>query len=172
MEPWLITLLIIFSAYILLIITDLIFVFSFKTILRKHNNSLSVILTTKYDNIKKIVELFSKYNVHLDEELIEQLDQLNPSVFAKQHSVECKKARELLSRIRSDINYIMTSNSSIEKHAEFILAMENVKELDDVYRMNIAMFNADVLGYNYWIRFLPCRYIFSIFKVKTKELIS
>ena len=73
--------------------------------------------------------------------------------------------------LRDEAMFIASKNSFLEKHDEFRIAKRNVLESDNVYRINIAMYNADVLGYNYWIGFLPTRYIYKILKVKRKEII-
>ena len=175
METWQIILLIIsiiIVLYIILFVTNIVFIFSFKSILRKHNKSLSVILNTKYDNLKRLVLILEKHQVELDKDLVDKLNSLNPKDFAKQYTKECKEARDVLSQLRNNITYISTLYPNLEKHNEFQLAKDNVIELDDVYRINIAMYNADVLGYNYWIRFLPFRYVFLLFKLKKKDLIS
>ena len=55
---------------------------------------------------------------------------------------------------------------------DFLQAKNNVLESDAIYRNNVTMYNADVLGYNYWIRFFPCAFVFKLFRVKKKEIIS
>ena len=175
MEPWQITLLvigIIFLGYVLLFITNIGFVHFFKSTLRKHNKALAVILNTKYDNLSKLINITKKLGETFDEDLLNKFYSLEPKDFAKQYTEKCKDARDILSLLKNQIIYLSSTNPSLEKHNEFQLLKDNVIELDVVYRVNIAMYNADVLGYNYWIRFLPFRYVFLLLKFKEKDLIS
>ena len=170
-EIVILTILIIAALYLLLVITDLIFVFTFNSILKKHNKSLSVILNTKYDNLKKILLIFEKLNIKINENILANFNKIKLSDLNKQYTASCKTARDTLSILRNEVLFVASNNPVLEKHNEFLMAKENILELDDVYRVNIAMYNADILGYNYWVRFLPCRYIFLLAKIKTKELI-
>ena len=158
--------------YMLVLICDLIFVFTFKRILKKHDKSLSIVLAVKFENIKKLFEIMKNLNVELDEEVLKNLYSIKLSDFENQASEKCKKSRETLSLLRDHAMFIAMSNPTLNKHNEFILAKQNVLENDEVYRVKLAMYNADVLGYNYWIRFLPTRFIFLMLKVQQKDLIQ
>ena len=48
----------------------------------------------------------------------------------------------------------------------------NVEEAEKLYRQHVVLYNADVLGYNFWISFFLTRYIYKILKRKTKDIIS
>lgn len=158
--------------YLLVLILDLIFVFSFRKILKKHDKSLSIVLAVKYENIKKLFEIMKNFDVEIDQEILGNLYSIELSSFDNQASDVCKEARANLSYLREQAMFLATSNPRLNKHNEFIVAKQNVLENDDVYRVKLAMYNADVLGYNYWIRFLPTRFIFLMLRVKQKELIQ
>lgn len=170
-EVFILVILCILTLYILLIILDLIFVFSFKSILRKHNKSLAVILNTKYDNIQKMISVIDKYGITIDSPALKEFENIDVKDLNKQYTAKCKAARDILSILRNELVFLSSSHPILEQDEIFVMAKENIIQLDDVYRVNIAMYNADVLGYNYWIRFLPCRYIFLLLKTKTKDLI-
>lgn len=161
----------ILGVYFLIVICDLIFVFSFKNILKKHDKSLSIVLAVKYENIKKLFEIMNNLNVKIDQNVLDDLYSIDVSLFENQASETCKFAREKLSKLRDIAMFIASNNATLIKHNEFIVAKQNVLENDEVYRVKLAMYNADVLGYNYWIKFLPTRFIFKILKVKEKDLI-
>ena len=75
-EVFILVILCILALYILLIILDLIFVFSFKSILRKHNKSLAVILNTKYDNIQKMISVIDKYGISIDSPALKEFENI------------------------------------------------------------------------------------------------
>ena len=160
------------AIWTLFLITDLIFVMFFKTVLKKHAKGMTVILNAKYENTKKLYEIFKNYKVPVDRKLIDTLEKIDPKTFGDQSTKECELARTALSYLRDEASFISNKNRELLEKPDFMIAKNNVLELDTQYRSNVAMYNADVLGYNYWISFLPCRFIFKMFKVKKKELIA
>ena len=160
------------GVWILFLIVDLAFVFFFKTILNKHAKAMTVILNAKYENTKKLYDIFQSYNIPIEENLLTILNKINPNDFNRQDTKEGTEARTMLSYLRDEATFISNKNKELLEKPDFVIAKNNVLELDVQYRSNIAMYNADILGYNYWIRFLPCRFIFLMFKVKKKEIIA
>lgn len=156
---------------LVLFIANLIFAAWFKQILKKHSAGMSVTLNAKFDNIKKLFDIMKKLNVKFDEKYIETINSIDINSFKHQWTDECKKAREKLTYLRDEAMFIARSQKNLEKNNEFITAKNNVLEMDTVYRNIVACYNADVLGYNYWIRFLPFRWFWKMIKVKTKDLI-
>lgn len=175
LDGWLNTLLtilvILAGIMIILLIVDLILVSMFRTILSRHNKAMDVILMTKYDNIKKVIAVLQDANIKIDEKIINTLGAIEPITFKEQDTPQCKQAREELTYLRSEIFYLFRKNPTLENNEQFVIAKNNILEMDVVYRNTVAMYNADVLGYNYWVRFLPYRWLFLLFKVKEKEII-
>ena len=157
--------------YLLLMILDLIFVFSFRSIFKKHNTALGVMLHTKYDNIKKIIELLNKLNITIPFEYIEVLNSIDANSFKDQELPECVKARNDLAYLKNELVFMIKNDEILSKNLELKRAMDAVVEMDSNYRTLVAMYNADVLGYNYWINFLLTRYLKYIFKFKKKQMI-
>ena len=157
--------------FLLIWITNLLFASWFKRALNKHEKSLALALNSKFDNIKKLFLIMNKLGVEFDQKYLTIIEEIKIEDFKKQNSPECKKAREQLTYLRDEAVYISRRQQKLEKNNEFITAKNNVLEMDVVYRNTVAYYNADVLGYNYWIRFLPYRWFWKMLKVKTKDLI-
>ena len=175
MEPWQIAVLVIsivVGVYILLIATDGIFISTFRSIFRKHNMALGVMIHTKYDNIKKLLDILHKYDIDVPGKYIEIIDGIDANSFRDQELEECIKARNDLAYLRNELVFLSSTKENLQKNMELIRAKNAITEMDANYRTLVAMYNADVLGYNYWINFLPCRYIKHIFKLKEKQIIS
>lgn len=158
--------------YLLLVILDVIFVLSFRSIFKKHNTALGVMLHTKYDNIKKMLELMNKYEITVPFKYIELINGIDFNSFRDQELPECVKARNDLAYLRNELVFLAASNENLTKNGELKRAQNAITEMDSNYRTLVAMYNADVLGYNYWINFLPTRYIKLIFRLKDKQIIS
>lgn len=175
LEPWLNTLLtiitIVGAIMVLLLIVDLGLIGTFRAILKRHNKAMNVMLMTKYDNIKKIIDILDEIGSSLDVRLKKTFTSIDPKLFASQDTIQCKQARDKLTYLQSEIFFLSRKNTFVENNDKFTVAKNNITETDVVYRNTVAMYNADVLGYNYWIRFLPYRWLFLMFKIKEKELI-
>lgn len=162
---------IVVGIYLLLLGMDIIFILSFSSIFRKHNTALGVMLHTKYDNIMKMIELFKKEGVKVPEEYEEMLSSIDANSFKDQELPECISARNDLAYLRNELVYIASTQPKINKNLEVKRAKDAITEMDANYRSLVAMYNADVLGYNYWINFWAGRYIKFIFKLKDKQII-
>ncbi len=160
------------ALWVLFLFAAILFAAFFRTALKKHSKAMTVILNAKYENVKKVYMLFQQYEIHTDSKLLETLESIDPKCFEKQNTEEGTKARDLLSYLRDEATFIVNKNKQLLEYPDFVLARNNVLELDNQYRNSIALYNADVLGYNYWITFGPVRFIFKIFKAQKKEIIA
>ena len=175
MEAWQIAVLtigIILGTEVLFILVDAIFVLSFRSIFKKHNAALGLMLHVKYDNTKKLIECLNKNKVEVPRRYYEALDRIQVSSFMNQDLPECLQARNDLAYLRNELVMLTNSSDALSKNLELKRAKDAIVEMDANYRTLIAMYNADVLGYNYWINFLPTKYLKYIFKLKEKQIIS
>ena len=176
MPQWLVITLIVIAGiiglWLLLLVINLIFVGSFNAIFKRHKKAIVVILYTKLENMKKLLSILNQSGVKHDAKISNTLYNINSNDFNEPGSEEFDKSKKALSYVKDEIMFITNENQGLNQDPEFIAYRNNVNDADTQYRNNVIMYNADVLGYNYWIRFLPCRFIFKMFKVKRKEIIS
>lgn len=162
----------IIAVWLLLLIVDLIFVGSYLAIFKKHKKAMVVILFTKLENMKKIFLVMKQSGVDIDAKLVASLNEVKEEDFQEPASEACEKSKNALSYLKDEIMFIANQNLDLNENSEFVTAKNNILESDTLFRTNVMMYNADVLGYNYWIRFFPCRFIFKMFRVKKLETIS
>jgi len=129
-------------------------------------------LHVKYDNTKKLIDCLNKNKVHVPYKYIEVINRIKTESFANQELPECLEARNDLTYLRNELVLLTNSSEALAKNLELKRAKDAIVEMDANYRTLVAMYNADVLGYNYWINFLPTKYIKYIFKLKEKQIIS
>lgn len=173
MPPWLIVLIIVLGVYVLIIITNVIFVLSFYTIMKKHEKAIRIILKSKHDSLSNLVKLMkSSWNLIVDEESIHLLDETSKELKNKDFILTCDETKKKLSYIKTNLTSVCDEVEEVKNNDDYILIVENVDQLDSVYRSNVIMHNADVLGYNYWVRFLPFRYFWLLIRIKQKGFIS
>ena len=160
------------ALWILLLIVNLIFVGSYNAIFKKHKKALTVILYTKLENMKKIFSILNQSGINIDKRLTDMLNGIKAQDFSEPSSENFDKSKNSLSYLKDEVMFIANQNPDLNSSLDFVQAKNNVLDSDAKYRSNVVMYNADVLGYNYWIRFLPCRFVFKMFKVKKKQIIS
>ena len=166
------TVIVLAGVYLVFVVLDVIFVVSFSSILAHHDGDLSLILTNKKDNIDKLVLLLNKHNVKLDKKKLEELSNFDLRAVEHQDGEEAKSARELLTSISEYFLYVARDNEKVSNDNEFFELETNIDEIEKIYRQHVVLYNADVLGYNFWISFFPTRFIYKILKRNPKDIIS
>ena len=151
--------------YLLIIILDVSFVVSFSSIMKHHAHDLTVILTNKRDNLTKLVEVLVNQGTKLDKKKVDQLHNFDLKRIETHDGEDARLAREELTSLS---DYFLSIEAKNENE-EYYRAIENINELEKVYRHHLMMYNADVLGYNFWIAFTPTCFIYKILKLKSKE---
>lgn len=160
------------AIYLLFVIVDVVFVVSYSSILSNHDHDLFVILTNKKDNLSNCVALLSKHKVKIDKKIVDALANFDIKLIEHQDGEEARIARELLTSLSEQIMSVARESEKVTNDEEFALIETNVNELEKVYRQHVVLYNADVLGYNFWITFFPTRFIYKILKRKNKDIIS
>ena len=157
--------------YLLIVIVDVSFVLSFRSIMKNHDHDISIILTNKKDNLVKLIPLLNEHGVKVDKKKADELTLFDLSRINNQNSKEAKKAREELTLLGDYFLSLCYENDKVNDTNDFLLIDNNLKDIERVYRQHVLMYNADVLGYNYWISFFLTRYIYLILRIKKKDII-
>ena len=155
--------------FVLLVIVDVSFVCSFSSIMKHHAHDLTVLLTNKRDNLVHLAELLAKSGVKLEKKKVEALNNFDLKRIEKQDGEDAKTAREELTSLNEYLLSICEENDIKNNDSEVQKVLANIMEIEKVYRHHLMMYNADVLGYNFWISFFPTRFIYIILKFKPKE---
>ena len=163
---------VIVALYLLAVIFDIIFVASFSSILSRHEHDLYLTLTNKKDNLDRLLTLLNKNGVKLDKKTIEPLEKFDLKSIEHQDGEEARVAREQLTLISEYLLLTSRSDKKISESDEFMEINASIDEIEKVYRQHVLLYNADVLGYNFWISFVPTAYIYKILKKKKKDIIS
>ena len=163
---------VIVALYLLAVIFDIIFVASYSSILSRHEHDLYLTLTNKKDNLDRLLTLLNKNGVKLDKKTIEPLEKFDLKSIEHQDGEEARVAREQLTLISEYLLLTSRSDKKISDSEEFMEINASIDEIEKVYRQHVLLYNADALGYNFWITFVPTAYIYKILKKKKKDIIS
>lgn len=173
-EGWnivILILLILFGLYIVLFITNLVFVNSFRSMMKRENKGIRVSLSAKLDILIKSKEVIEANGVKISEKTAHSLRYLDSEDFLEAQKDEFEKSTQELNEAEKEIANILRSSRKLADNDEVELLKSLLKDINESLKTLYMRYNADVLGYNYWVRFTPCRFIFLLFKVKLKKTI-
>lgn len=173
METWLI-LCIVFSSlalvYILLFLMNLAFIHIFLKKLKEHKHALNIIFIQKYEVISQLIHLLKKQNVDIDDKFVELFNEISKDDFSSFECEECENSRNKLALLKQEILGTCKKHEEILKNNEYKNFAESLTLIDNQIRYLVISYNADIIGYNYWIRFKPYRYILSLSGLKEKDI--
>ena len=140
--------------------------------MKHHAHDLTVILTNKRDNLVKLMEFLSERGIKLDKKNVEKLNNFDSKRLEIKDGNDSKAARDELTSLSNYLLSVYEQNNVEDEQGECQKIINNIYELEKVYRQHLMMYNADVLGYNFWIIFFPTRFIYIILRFKSKENIE
>lgn len=158
--------------YVFGLMITLGFVVTFKRKLNEHSRAIVIVLNQKKEALINLVEIIEKNGLKLDPKYLVLLRDIDVNSFERIYSAESKKSRETLSYVKQELFSIANKSVDFKKNEEYKLASSLLVSLDEQFRFLVATYNADVIGYNYWIRFKPYGYIFLLNKTENKDIIS
>ena len=173
MEAYQVILLIVTLAaffYLLLVFYVVGHVLEFGKRLKAREKTLMVIQKEKAVILSTYLKRLQEEGHPIDqqEESIKSLDSLcfDPSF------ERCKSNAVVLKEINTKVQYSLQGN---ERIVQSIYADELASVYDDLdrnYRRSVAMYNADVGGYNYWRGIAPCRPWVWMLRQKKHDILS
>ena len=164
-------LLILVAVYLGLLVVNLIFVISFGNMMKRDNRGIRVSLSAKLDILRKAQEVILANGLKLTEKCTHSLRYLDSEDFFEAQLDDFFTATEELTMVEKEISGILFSSRKLSNNDEVELIKSLLKDVNESLKTSVMAYNADVLGYNYWIRFTPCKFIFILFKTKLKRTI-
>ena len=164
-------LLILLAIYLLLFIVNLVFVISFRNMMRRDNRGIRVALSAKLDILRKAQEVIQANNIKITDTCAHSLRYLDSEDFFEVQTDDFFKSTAELEMVEKEIMGILKTSRKLAKNDEVELLKSLVNDVNESLKTSVMAYNADVLGYNYWIRFTPCKFIFLLFKTKIKKTI-
>ena len=118
------------------------------------------------------MEFLSARGIKLDKKNVEKLNNFDSKRLEIRDDNDSKAARDELTSLSNYLLSVYEQNNVKDEQGECQKIINNIYELEKVYRQHLMMYNADVLGYNFWIIFFPTRFIYIILRFKSKENIE
>ncbi len=175
MEKWIWLLIFIVGAlitlYILLFVVVISFSLLFKRKIAKRVVAINLLLTQRHDVLLLIDKLFLSNGVPVQSYVTGYIrDSINYST-KELSKDERDNLINNLNKATQAFMYLADQHEEIKNNVEFAEYCKTINELDTNYRQNIAIYNSDITGYNYWVCFVGYKWLLKMFGLKKKEII-
>ncbi len=144
----------------------------FERQMSKKMHAINVLMAQKQDLLVIMAKLFKKYHVLLPKEFVDDLTPVLDENLKSLTFTERLTIKTYLMKTSQSIIYYAEQSQSIREDHEYQVLKRALVELDDNHRRLSAIYNADVLGFNYWIKVWYLRPVCRLMKFKEKELLS
>lgn len=162
---------IVFTIYVLFFFVILSFSLIFKKKISKRILAINLLLTQRHDTLFLIDKLFVSSGIKVQPYIT---GYLRDSAHFDEKDIDKKTRddmRENLNKTNQAFMYLADQNEVIKNNPTFVDYCKTLNELDDSYRQNIAIYNSDITGYNYWVNFIGYRYLLRLIRLKKKDII-
>ena len=175
MEPWQIFLLIVAIIAAVYLLSALAYFRIMKNFIRRINrrlDAIDVLLAQKYEVLRLVGKLFKKYKVSLPSEFEDDLAPHFDERLKEVTGTERTTIRSYLLKATQAVLFYGEQSKKLAADTEFIGLKKPLVEADDDYRKAVANYNADVLGYNYWISVILWRWVARLARFHPKDVIA
>lgn len=166
----LIVLFVLVGVFLINVLVGVIFYSIFYHKLKKGRRSITIIIQAKYDILSKVIELIP--STKIDKSILDIYSSIDVLTFRKVEKDVFKTSKDNLSIVKNELIKIIKEDENLSNNNEIETLISNINENDECYRSRIVNYNSNVQGFNYWIKFLPSRFIFKIAKIKEKSPLS
>jgi hypothetical protein len=163
---------VVLSIYLLL---GLFFIFqtrSFFIQLNKRKDAIDVLTAQKYDLLRMIGKLFVRHQIDVPQEFILSKRPRFEDTLQNIKDTERTIVKSFLVQTAQALFYYGEQNQALSVNPEYVSLKKSLAEVDELFRKQVAVYNAAATNYNWWQNFFLYRWIAIIFRHQPKELIS
>ena len=165
-------LMIVGGIYLLL---GLFFIFQMRSFfiqLNKRKDAIDVLTAQKYDLLRMIGKLFVRHQIDVPQEFILSKRPRFEDTLQNIKDTERTIVKSFLVQTAQALFYYGEQNQALSVNPEYVSLKKSLAEVDELFRKQVAVYNASVTNYNWWQKFFLYRWIAIIFLHQPKELIS
>jgi hypothetical protein len=172
LEIILLIIIIVLCIYLLL---GLFFTFQMRSFfiqLSKRKDAIDVLTAQKYDLLRMIGKLFVRHQIDVPQEFILSKRPRFEDTLQNIKDTERTIVKSFLVQTAQALFYYGEQNQALSVNPEYVSLKKSLAEVDELFRKQVAVYNAAATNYNWWQGFFLYRWISIIFRHKSKELIS
>lgn len=176
MPQWLfITLIVIgviIGLWLILFLMCISFAIVFKKKIRSISSTINMLMYQRYEIVQSLIKILKKHNIEIslnDENAISMLERVHDFQTLPKND----RDNRVLSFVHSSHNILALCESSSEvvNDDEYVNKLVNFNDIEETYRQKSALYNSDVIGYNYWVNVKLVKSLLRLFRFKPKDLI-
>lgn len=160
-----------FALWLLTLIVSSIFVKEFSRRLKNGSSAINMLLAERFEIMTSLIKLAKSHDINISKE-----DQKSISFLERiqdfQKLSKNDRDRRVLSFVHTAHNIISVFDRSEmvndERYTEKLIEFNDVEES---YRQKSAIYNADIIGFNYWVNVPTIKWLFKLFNLRNKDLI-
>jgi hypothetical protein len=163
---------IVVSIYLLLAI---IYAFQMRTFyhqINKRKDAIDVLTAQKYDLLRMIGKLFVRFQIDVPQEFILSKRPRFEDTLQNIKDTERTIVKSFLVQTAQALFYYGEQNQPLSVNPEYVSLKKSLAEVDELFRKQVAIYNADATNYNFWQKFILFRWVAKLFRHQVKELIS
>jgi hypothetical protein len=157
---------------ILLIIDIIIFVLvnSIIRYIASKEQAINILMAQKFDLLVTLGKYMEQNDISIPETIKNSLNIGSYDRLKTLNTMERLNIKTLLNKTVNNIFFI-AENNGLSENARYLTLKNSINEIDDHYRKNVALYNSQVMAYNYWIKFFIFRPIALICRYRKKEIL-
>jgi len=144
----------------------------FSSRLKKRLNALAILFSEKRDVLLSLDAYYRKTGLTYSSADKEALAFVSAVPSKNIKDIDVKATHDTLASLEKRLRYLGDSNSWIQQGDEFAPMMSLLSDLSSNYRRIIAVYNSDLLGYEYWRKQPLYRLWFFLLGFRAKKRLS
>ncbi|HBF68363.1 MAG TPA: hypothetical protein DDW20_03480 [Firmicutes bacterium] len=173
---WLIIVLIIIgiivALWLILFLMCLSFAIVFKKKIKSISSTINMLMYQRYEIVQSLIAILKKHDIEIslsDKNSISMLERVHDF----QSLPKNDRDNRVLSFVHSSHNILSLceSSSDVINDDEYVNKLVNFNDIEETYRQKSALYNSDVIGYNYWVNVKLVKSLLRIFRFNPKDLI-
>jgi hypothetical protein len=172
LEVILLIFIVVLSIYLLLGLFFILQTRSFFIQLNKRKDAIDVLTAQKYDLLRMIGKLFVRHHIDVPQEFILSKRPRFEDTLQNIKDTERTIVKSFLVQTAQALFYNGEQNQALSVNHEYVSLKKSLAEVDELFRKQVAVYNAAATNYNWWQHFFLYRWIAIIFRHQPKDLIS
>lgn len=163
---------VIYIASIVLVILLGLFIYvvsmilSFKSKLEKREVAFSVLFSEKQEILLTIFGMFDAHKEDFKSSLVDLTTQVRWIKFDKLKNEDIDKIAFMLNDLEKALARMGHKYKEFDKNKDYTICWNTIADINSNYRRNVANYDSEIEGYEYWRRFLIFRPILAILPFK------
>lgn len=145
---------------------------SFLTQLNKRKDAIDVLTAQKYDLLRMIGKLFVRHQIDVPQEFILSKRPRFEDTLQNIKDTERTIVKSFLVQTAQALFYYGEQNQPLSVNPEYVSLKKSLAEVDELFRKQVAVYNAAATNYNWWQQFFLYRWIAIVLRHQLKEIIS